>query len=673
MNVRGGQHPEWDSEVRFSVMEGNGPGGKNRKLEVACYCQEPKTEDLLGRAIVDISDTLKTGEFDGVCCTLSDRVFAAHRFFIDWVSLDVDGVVRGDIYLEMTYYANTPAPAAPKNKLLAPAQGRAFGRRPSKLSPSDRLSRPIQQHLARPSISTTFYPTQLQDRINPTSSPLNNAVSPPRRNSSLLALLRDEHVHTSAALPNIRNRRSLSPQTQPVELPSILRPGLGGHPSSAPASDPRDFVRNRSSSDSSSSRPYNTDLSQLNPYIGANSAYTRAHTGLSNNVGTSSTSYTGGAYMAEQQHQQASGGRGYSPAPPGAFIPGNQSTPDGGAYIVEQQHQRASGGRAHSPASPGAFIPGNQPAPDGRLYSSASHVAPPNQNTGGSGGFMPADQQQQVSGGRRYSQAQSTMSVQVSVSSHPSVTPQNPYTGNGGLYLPERPNVPSYPLVPSPAQASMSSNYLAPTNPYTGANAALIPGSQQAPDGLAYSSAPPDNNAQTLGYANYSTPRQVSNGHSLPYNAGTEASGSVSSGSVSFPMPMIPIVVERHGYGYHEPSSYKSSYQPPLLSRTSPVDNNRRGEQDPYQLARYQTPLPLPPGSIKESPLPPLPPPSPTITSPSQVSSSTPEVVAPAPVPDTARVEVLRKVEEAAAWRKEQELKDLELAMQLDRELNLES
>lgn len=79
MNIRGGQHPEWDSEVRFTVLKGDGPGGKNRKLEVACYCQEPKTEDLLGRATVDISDTLKTGEFDGVCSTFSDRVFSAQR------------------------------------------------------------------------------------------------------------------------------------------------------------------------------------------------------------------------------------------------------------------------------------------------------------------------------------------------------------------------------------------------------------------------------------------------------------------------------------------------------------------------------------------------------------------------------------------------------------------
>jgi hypothetical protein len=52
------------------------------------------------------------------------------------------------------------------------------------------------------------------------------------------------------------------------------------------------------------------------------------------------------------------------------------------------------------------------------------------------------------------------------------------------------------------------------------------------------------------------------------------------------------------------------------------------------------------------------------IATPVQVSLSP-------PVPDKARVEALRKVEQDAAWRKEQELKDLELAMQLDRELNL--
>ena len=561
--------------------------------------------------------------------------------------------MRGDIYLEMTYYANTPAPTAPKNTLLAPTQGGALGRRPSKLSPSDRLSRPIQQNLAGSSRFSPKQPSQLQDQISPTSSYIDNAVSPEIKNSSLPTLLVDEPVHASPALPNTRNQKSLPPQaiqSQRVELPSILRPGSGGHLSSTPALDSRDFVRNRSLSDSSSNIPHGTDsvvsLSQPNPYIGGSSAHTPAYSGLSNIVGTSSNPYRGGS----------------------------------GAIIAEQQHQQASGRREYSPvAPPGAFIPGNQPAPDGRSYSPASHVASPIQYTGGSGGFMPRDQQRQVSGGQGYSPVQSTMSVQVPGSSHPSVpltvSHPNPYTGNSGLYLPESqlgPNVPSYPPAPSPAPTSRSSNldYSAPTNPYTGANVAFIPGSQQAPDRQVYSSAPPVDTAQTLGCANLVTPLQVFNGPSLPYNAGTEASGSVSSGPLAFPMPMIPTVMEP--YGYHEPLSYSSShYQLPLLPRTTSVDNNRCSEQELDHLARYQTPLPLPPGSIKETPLPPLPPPPPTIATPSQVSPSPPVVVAPAPVPDTTRVEALRKIEQVVAWRREQELKDLELAMQLDRELNL--
>jgi hypothetical protein len=40
-------------------------GGKNRTLEVACYAKEPRGEDLIGLGTVDITETLRTGEFDG--------------------------------------------------------------------------------------------------------------------------------------------------------------------------------------------------------------------------------------------------------------------------------------------------------------------------------------------------------------------------------------------------------------------------------------------------------------------------------------------------------------------------------------------------------------------------------------------------------------------------------
>jgi hypothetical protein len=38
---------------------------KTRKLGVACFAKEHRTDGLLGKGVVDITETLQTGEFDG--------------------------------------------------------------------------------------------------------------------------------------------------------------------------------------------------------------------------------------------------------------------------------------------------------------------------------------------------------------------------------------------------------------------------------------------------------------------------------------------------------------------------------------------------------------------------------------------------------------------------------
>ncbi|EIW57394.1 uncharacterized protein TRAVEDRAFT_125796, partial [Trametes versicolor FP-101664 SS1] len=107
IDVKGGQHPVWDEELRFSVVKR--VAEETRTLEVSCWSKEPRTDECVGRGTVDITETLKTGEFD------------------DWVPLKMeDGAYRGDLYLEMTYYAKTP-----------PLQRRA-----SKWKPTERLTRP---------------------------------------------------------------------------------------------------------------------------------------------------------------------------------------------------------------------------------------------------------------------------------------------------------------------------------------------------------------------------------------------------------------------------------------------------------------------------------------------------------------------------------------------------
>jgi hypothetical protein len=98
---RGGQHPEWDEEVRFSLLEdtdggrertenggdtppppppknGNGPrkirGGTSMKLQ--CFADDPREPDLIGETMVDLTEVLTKGETDGVCrLSISTYVF----------------------------------------------------------------------------------------------------------------------------------------------------------------------------------------------------------------------------------------------------------------------------------------------------------------------------------------------------------------------------------------------------------------------------------------------------------------------------------------------------------------------------------------------------------------------------------------------------------------------
>jgi Ca2+-dependent lipid-binding protein len=62
-DVKGGQHPEWDAEFRFPVYASK--NDSSRKLEVTGWRVESKGDEEIGKGQVDISDTLKSGEFDG--------------------------------------------------------------------------------------------------------------------------------------------------------------------------------------------------------------------------------------------------------------------------------------------------------------------------------------------------------------------------------------------------------------------------------------------------------------------------------------------------------------------------------------------------------------------------------------------------------------------------------
>ena len=77
VDVKGGQHPEWDAEFRFPVYDSKKDG--SRQLEVTCWRAESREDEEIGKGKVDISDTLKTGEFDGEFLTNSRLMYSVRE------------------------------------------------------------------------------------------------------------------------------------------------------------------------------------------------------------------------------------------------------------------------------------------------------------------------------------------------------------------------------------------------------------------------------------------------------------------------------------------------------------------------------------------------------------------------------------------------------------------
>ncbi|PFH52870.1 hypothetical protein AMATHDRAFT_139040 [Amanita thiersii Skay4041] len=112
---RGGQHPEWDEEIRFMLYEdtedpsesthkdgtpppippksSRGPkkikGGRNMKI--ACFADDPREPDFIGEADVDLTEVLTKGETD------------------EWFVLSNKDKFAGKVYLELTFWSNVSA------------------------------------------------------------------------------------------------------------------------------------------------------------------------------------------------------------------------------------------------------------------------------------------------------------------------------------------------------------------------------------------------------------------------------------------------------------------------------------------------------------------------------------------------------------------------------------
>ncbi|TYJ52127.1 hypothetical protein B9479_007281 [Cryptococcus floricola] len=132
---RGGQHPEWDEELRFSIFEdvddviqrsdsqsedlngslngkpaplpkdsgvitsaalanksrkGKKKGGKSMRIQ--CYADDAKEPELIGDCVVDLDEALKKGEVD------------------EWYEFQYRDKYSGEVYLELTFFSNDAPP-----------------------------------------------------------------------------------------------------------------------------------------------------------------------------------------------------------------------------------------------------------------------------------------------------------------------------------------------------------------------------------------------------------------------------------------------------------------------------------------------------------------------------------------------------------------------------------
>ncbi|EIM88209.1 uncharacterized protein STEHIDRAFT_146275 [Stereum hirsutum FP-91666 SS1] len=180
---RGGQHPEWDEEIRFNIYEddedevaraaiavgleppapppknGKGPkkikGGKN--LALACYADDPREPELIGEALVDLTEVLTKGETD------------------EWFTLLHKDKYCGEVYLELTFWSNERPPekkAATKQHKLSKQYGGPGSFVPLADSPYDADGRPMsvsdsQLSIAsRDSVPASLRPSGLSSKID---------------------------------------------------------------------------------------------------------------------------------------------------------------------------------------------------------------------------------------------------------------------------------------------------------------------------------------------------------------------------------------------------------------------------------------------------------------------------------------------------------------------------
>ncbi|ESK97427.1 calcineurin temperature suppressor cts1 [Moniliophthora roreri MCA 2997] len=402
---KGGQHPEWDEELRFKVYEeeippptdgsGNPPtpppkDGKpvnkiqgGTKMRLACFADDLREPDFIGETDVDLTEVLTKGETD------------------EWFTLMNRDRFAGKVYLELTFWSNDPPPQ--KKATPTPVANRHDYGGQGSFVPSGE-----QPHSQNRIVSTGAlhdHHRRLSESIRPSSSMLDLYQPPYERNhNSAIETLNHGFGELSAGEP----RRS---DTYPPAQNGYRAPSPAGY--SAFSSQPSHVYE--ASISSSSTYSYDRPVTPTGP------SNFRPRTSMSSqqlpfpsqppyqaDYDSSSTGYRpspparGPRYSIPASSSgfvPLSNSSGFStlsslPSEPSGFAPPVSHTPTSAPYNTHFNPNSYSPAPPHTPA-PGSYLTGassnfydNGPLPEAQYpqYGAASappqHLPPPPPSNG---------------------------------------------------------------------------------------------------------------------------------------------------------------------------------------------------------------------------------------------------------------------------------------------------
>ncbi|KAJ7897036.1 hypothetical protein B0H14DRAFT_389248 [Mycena olivaceomarginata] len=218
---RGGQHPEWDEEIRFKLYEDalmpDGPDGapsplppkdgrRNIKggtvMKLSCFANNFREPSLIGQADVDLTEVLTKGETD------------------EWFTLMNKEKFAGKVFIELTFWSNEPAPHSRRVSDSGHSTLRSSNSLPhhrSRVASFSTLANdfdelglgdPSRRRESLPLVNSGFVHTQ------PPSSSYRRATYPP-----------PQHGYDPAATSGYAYDRPVIPPGQPHDSSAFVNPG----------------------------------------------------------------------------------------------------------------------------------------------------------------------------------------------------------------------------------------------------------------------------------------------------------------------------------------------------------------------------------------------------------------------------------------------------------------